>query len=323
MKKYIFFSGEAAKYYQILKKDLEKQIAHSVFRINCEVLKKGVFPSRIKLRNALFIITAADQKEPLFKELTRSVILRQSSGVEREGEKLYLPYPTKATASFIGMTISIFTEEVLYVKLYEDTLSTLDAYEKSAEFSRTEHLNMRRIVDAQEKNQEYSRKEQIEKDRIIQAQEQVSALSRTELLSYNKVLQAWEIFSEMIRKELIETRKESAAISTVFDLSDTEQKDKDKTIGALDRTIEMSRQERLGLDKMTHASENILEFRRMTDLDEARYIEAISEEDLGKLLGNEKIWNSLISNDKKELVEMIKALFRALLRRRHDPVATI
>lgn len=319
MKRYIYFSFEAGKYYNFLKTDLEKQAAHSVFRINFIVLKKGLIPPQSKIRNALFVISSIDLKDPFFKNLTHSVILRHSATVERERKKLYLPFPKKANASFVSMTISVFAEKMFHTRLYEDSLGMLEAFEKSAELSRSELMNMRQIIEAQENNLEYSRQEQIHKDKIINAQEQVRALSRAELLSYDKVLQAWEIFSEMIRKELIESQKESVAISSVLDLAAEERKEKDRIIEALDNTIEMSRQERQDTEKISEASENTVEFRRRLDLDEVRYIDAISEENLGKLLGNEKLWIGLVPQDKRDLVLLIKALFRSMLHRRHHP----
>ncbi|GEM_PF-3918998 len=318
MKKNIFFSNSLIKTYKLVRKDLDKFLQNSGFKVGFELLKADACPSEKKHQNAMFVISEKDLKDAFYAKKKNLVIFRKSLKVERRIGRVFLPLPNKTTASRTALIIATFLEDVLYASLYEDTLKSLTAFESYADLSRSELLSMRQVLEAQEKLQEYNRAEHMQKEDIIKAHERVSDLSRIERLSYDKVLQAWEIFSELIRKELIESRKESSALERVLELSNKERKDNEQTIDAMDKTIELSRKERIESESTFKAEENVMEFNRVVNIDDNSFLDNVSESELQAILKNEAVWNSLAETDQQALISIIKALFKILLKRKHS-----
>lgn len=319
MKKYIFYSSAASTAAKLISKHLKSFLEPTGFAFELEEIgKDGKIPAR-KSRNCLLLLTEREFKNNAYKNL-RTILFRRNAKVQKTDNHLVLPFPSRPSARKTALMIAQHFEICQFASLYEDTLESLNAFEKYADLSRQELLNLKQVVEAQERLQEFVRAESMDKERIIKAHERVSDLSRVERLSYDRVLQAWEIFSELIRRELIDSRKESQARERTLTLSDTERKQSTETIQALDKALELSRTERLESENQVKAEENILEFNRLSHIEDDRYLDNISESDLEHLLKNEALWNRLESNEKTNLIAMVKALLKTLLRRKHGKV---
>jgi len=257
-------------------------------------LKNIKFSSKEKIdkNSTAFFILNSKEKNTLGQN---AIPVFLSEKILISEEKIYFPFPQKKSKDLWAFTLIALCESIVLKKRYKECLKEIEAFDVNSEFSRKELLELRNAVRAQEAVIELGRQEQMRYEEELKAHEKVEEMGRQELIANYEIIKAWEMFYVLVREELLELRKEYEAQQKVLELSSKELEESDKTIKAMDAVAEL---------------------RRLDEIKEIEVIEKMTEEDLTKILEEEGLWKNLLEKtEKKELVSVIKGLFRLLLRK--------
>lgn len=227
---------------------------------------------------------------------TKTPIIVLADGPYRKEDGCYiLPKPDKAKDGLWPDLFLAACQAALMRRLYHDALRQVEAFEASSELSRKELMELKRAFMAQEAALEFSRQERLEYEREIRARDQVSEFGRKELMDSRNVLEAWDRFYLFVVEELKALHNE---------------------IEAQERTIELSGEELRRSDQTLKALDNLVEKHRLDAIRELEGIDRLSEQEIASLLEEEGVWKALErSTDRHQLVLVIRALFKVLLRR--------
>lgn len=245
--------------------------------------------------SAILVVSAAERTGMSPQTKTPVIVVGGGPFRKDQGPVYILPEPSGSSPGLWPDLFASLCLAILMRRLYHDALRQVEAFEANSELSRRELLELKKAFMAQEAALEYSRQERMDYQKELKAREEVSEFGRKELMDSREILEAWDRFYLFVVEELKGLHHE---------------------LEAQERTIELSGEERKRSDQTLKAMDALMEEHRLHALREFESLDRMTDAELAALLKEEGLWKSLeTSSDPHQLVLVIKALFKTLLRR--------